>query len=318
MLLFTNCICFVCNQIVRVTHWQSLDKKDIVFTERSTYKEFCIRVKLKFSEEIDGGGRNPPAFRIYTFPAGFNDVAQRQLVDDETKFEALRDTIMNASASHPLIYVWNYDNVSPVKMPTVAQAKSDTGSVVSRDSTASKNCKTRDSNSCLCCGYVGSDGFGMRACHIYEIGDHSKTEQTTRVEKLERLRLVSINDLGNLITLCEKCHPAFDSHKLGIHPTEHTWIVTNALRKVVNTAPSGVRFVKIHGTKVPFATRFIPPTEVLEERMSHFLGENSGNHYCHLCVYVDINKSKFDKHVGGCALKNASALAKKFSAVGLK
>ena len=169
-----------------MTHWQRLVAKNITFNERTSYKEFCIRIKLKFSEEIDGDGRSPPAFRIYTLPAGFGDVEDRQLVDDDTKFEKLRDLLMNASVSHPVIYAWNYDKESPAKLPNVAQAKSDTASVVTRDSTASKHCKTRDDNTCLCCGYVGRDGFGLKACHIYEIGAHKRVrEEEVRLEKLD-------------------------------------------------------------------------------------------------------------------------------------
>ena len=96
-------------------HWQRLVAKYITFNGRTTYDEFCIRIKLKFSEEIDNS-RNPPTFRIYTLPAGFDDVGLRRLVGDDAKFEELRDLLMNASAPHPVIYVWNYDNASPSKM----------------------------------------------------------------------------------------------------------------------------------------------------------------------------------------------------------
>ena len=151
MLLFTDCVSLY-NQLVRVTHWQRSVIKNITFNERSTLKEFRRRVKLKFAEEIDDE-RSPPNFRIYTLPAGYKNVDQRQWVDDDTKFETLRDILLDASVSQPLIYVWNYDDASPAKMPDVAQAKSDTASamsdtgsaksdtssVVSRNSTAAKS-----------------------------------------------------------------------------------------------------------------------------------------------------------------------------------
>ena len=108
MLLLTDCVS-LCNRLVRVTHWQRLVTKNVTFNERTSYKEFCIRIKLKFSEEIDDR-RKPPAFRIYTLPAGSDDIEDRQLVDDDTKFEKLRDILMDAFASHPVIYVWNYDD----------------------------------------------------------------------------------------------------------------------------------------------------------------------------------------------------------------
>ena len=140
MLLFTDCIS-LCNQLVRATHWQRLVIKKISINERSTFKEFRRHIKFEFSEEIDDA-RNPPTFRIYTLPAGFNDVDQRRLVDD-TNFEELRDLLMDDSVSQPQIYVWNYDDVSPAKLPNVPQARSDTASVVSRNSTASRIANSR-------------------------------------------------------------------------------------------------------------------------------------------------------------------------------
>jgi HNH endonuclease len=340
MLLLTDFVP-LCNRLVHVTHWQRLVTKNVTFNERTSYKEFCIRIKLKFSEEIDDR-RKPPAFRIYTLSAGSDNVEHRQLVDDDTKFEKLRDILMDPSAPHPVIYVWNYDDASPSKMPDVAQAKSDTGSAksdtasaksdtgsaksdtasaksdtasaVSRDPTASKFCKTRDDYTCLCCRYVGSAGFGLKACHLYEIGAHSRIrDEEQRLKILKRLRLVTINDHCNFITLCEKCHPKFDSHRLGIHPTDHTWIVTNEVREDGTTAPSGARFVDIHAKKVLFAeTRFIPPTAVLDERMSHFLSKNSPNRYCHICPYVCTSGYELDEHVRVCG---ATSLPKTFGAL---
>ena len=193
-------------------------------------------------------------------------------------------------------------------------AKSDTASAISRDSTASKFCKTRDGNTCLCCRYVGSDGFGLKACHIYEIGAHYRVgEEKERLKNLKRLRLVTINDHCNYITLCEKCHPKFDSHKLEIHPTVHTWIVTNSLREDGAVVQSNMRFVDIHAKKILFAdTRFIPPTEILAERMSHFVQRNSPNHYCHFCDYVCASVSELEVHIQGCG---ATALPKSFGAL---
>ena len=61
----------------------------------------------------------------------------------------------------------------------------------------------------------------MKACHIYEIGAHKRIKATEeRQAKLESLKLLWINDLGNLINLCDQCHQLFDSsHQLGIHLT---------------------------------------------------------------------------------------------------
>ena len=293
-----------------MTHWQRLVTKRISINDRSTYMEFCRRLKFQFLEEIDDR-RNPPTFRIYTMPAMSDDIGDRVLVDDDTKFKELLSQLMDVSVPHPVIYVWNYDDASTVKLLDVKRAKSNSTSVVTRDTSASKCCKSRDRNTCLCCGYVGLSGFGLKACHIYEIGAHNRIRVgEKREEKLESLQLLSINELSNMITLCEKCHSAFDAHKLGIHPIKHTWIVTNVFREGRNSAPSGERFVDIHAKKVPFFTRYIPPKEVLEERMSHFLLKNLPTRYCHFCHYVCTNESDLNSHIQECV---DTALAKSFS-----
>lgn len=316
MLLLSGCIP-LCNQLVLVTHWQRLVTRKISIKEWSTYKDFRRHINFEFSEEIDADGRNPPTFRIYTLPAGFNDVEDRRLVNDDTTFEKLRNLLMNDSVSHPQIYVWNYDNVSPAKLPqNVAQAKSDTGSAVSRDSNAAENCKSRDLNRRLCCGYVGRDGFGMECCHIYEVGAFNRIKMVGEREKeLKDLQLVTIDELANMITLCKDCHNKFDAHKLGIHSTEHTWIVTNLLRGDGAVAQSNTCFIDIHPKKVPFAaTRFISPKEVLDDRMSHFVTSNSPNHYCHFCLHVCTNEVELKGHIQGCG---ATALPKSFSGLSI-
>ena len=279
--------------------------------------DFCIRIKLKFTHEIDSG-RDIPTFRVYILPERLDDIENNwRLVDDDVSFRQLRETLLDPSASHPLIYVWNYDNVSLAKLPPVAQqeeidTKSETGSELTRSTHESSGCKFKDGNTCLCCGYVGRDGFGLHACHIYELREHKMVKDEERDAKLVALNLMSVHDQGNLITLCEKCHRLFDSNKLGIHPTEHTWIVTTELRD--RKANSGKPFIDIHAKKVPFARRFVPPTEVLEGRISHFRTKNSEIHYCHTCQCVTKDKADLDDHVRGCS----EALTNLVNAVGLK
>lgn len=89
--------------------------------------------------------------------------------------------------------------------------------------------------------------------------------------------------------MCEKCHTDFDTHKIGIHPTDLRWIVINSMRK--KSAPSTSLYKDIHGTSVVFTSQtYAPPLIVLEDRMKHFIAKNTSavdkktTHYCHFCL----------------------------------
>ena len=149
----------------------------------------------------------------------------------------------------------------------------------------------------------------MKCCHLYEIKAHEAlTSEAERKEKLKSLKLVDINELRNLVTMCEKCHTRFDNHQIGIHPADRRWIITDILRE--KDAPSLAPYRDLHGRAVVFTSvTYAPPREVLEDRLVHFLEKNKNKtakktvHYCHFCLKSFSGVSglvRKDKHVQLC------------------
>ena len=285
-------------------------KRRIRVGKDTTFIEFKCRIRTTFtSEEI-----STRQFRVYRFPHNFTDIGQRLPITSETEFQECMGMFTNPDDFPPELYVWNYEGESPTKIPTQIpelEAKGDLSSVVSRDSNQSKLCKKRDENTCLCCGFFGADGFGMKCCHLYEIKAHARLKSAAAKDRmLKSLKLLDVNDLHNLMTMCEKCHAAFDSHKIGIHPTDLRWIVTTAQREV--SAPSALLYSEIHGKRVVFSEPYFPPQAVLDDRMTHFVAKNKHakdskktTHYCHFCPQTYKGKGGLeekDAHVPVCKL----------------
>lgn len=159
----------------------------------------------------------------------------------------------------------------------------------------------------------------MKCCHLYEIKAHEAlTRFAERKEKLKSLKLVDINELRNLVTMCEKCYTCFDNHQIGIHPTDLRWIITDALRD--KSAPSSKPYRDIHSQRVVFTIEtYAPPVEVLEDRMVHFVEKNKGKnvdktiHYCHFCSEKFTGVAGLgnkDSHVALCRVTtNASEIS---------
>ena len=94
--------------MVGVTHWDSLEKKDILLTP--DFISFFVLVRTAFSDVSIG------KIRIYSLPHGFDDVGQRKRVDNEAAYSELRRAILSddIDAMPPLVYVWNVvDDTSP-------------------------------------------------------------------------------------------------------------------------------------------------------------------------------------------------------------
>jgi len=269
---------------VPVTHWQHLVAKKIPISESTTFLDFRRRVRTSFSEEI-----TTKIFRVYKLPHKFTSIEEKVLVDSEADFQACVELFKNPDEFPPELYIWNYEDESPKKLPN-AKKDRDCSSVVSRDSNQSKICKEKDGYICLCCGHFGPEGLAMKCCHLYEIKAHEAlTTLAERKDKLKLLKLVDINELRNLVTMCEKCHTRFDNHQIGIHPVDRRWIITDSLR--AKDAPSITPYRDIHGRAVVFTSdTYEPPLEVLEDRFVHFLEKNKHNtakktiHYCHFCL----------------------------------
>jgi 5-methylcytosine-specific restriction endonuclease McrA len=258
--------------------------------------------------------------------------------------------MVSESSPLPALYVWSDEKnntESPTKLPVVeieSISKSSKESSVSRSQKDATNCKTRDHNTCLCCGYVGAEGLGMEAAHVYEFGVHSKMAKAEGLAKLAELDLIEINEQRNMMTLCRKCHNHFDSHNITIHPVDLRWIVTDVLRGPEHFAPASVLYSCIHGKEVVFIKLvYKPPLEVLQERYHNFeanqikkgatkdgnskggnsKGGNSNGHnskggettavaakartyYCHFCLETFSESFSLNDHVDLCRITKAT------------
>ena len=158
------------DDVVLVSHWESLARRKIKFSCRCTLLEFRKSVYSAFDEISD---RN---FRLYTLPIRSLDIKERNPINDENFQSILQSLLKMVSESSPLpaLYVWSDEKnntESPTKLPVVEPmngeiesiSKSSKESSVSRSQKDATNCKTRDHNTCLCCGHVGAEGLGMEA-----------------------------------------------------------------------------------------------------------------------------------------------------------
>ena len=229
---------------VPITHWQHLVAKKIPISASSTFLDFRRRIRTSFSEEI-----TTKIFRVYKLPHKFTSIEEKVLVDSEEDFLSCIELFKDPDDFPPELYIWNYEDESPKKLPS-ANKDGDCSSVVTMDSNQSRICKEKDGYTCLCCGFVGPEGLAMKCCHLYEIKAHQALT-TERKAKLTSLKLVDINELRNLVTMCEKCHTRFDNHHIGIHPVDRRWIITDKLREL--NAPSLIPYRDIHGQAVVFS-----------------------------------------------------------------
>ena len=290
---------------VKVTHFDRSLERTISISANCTFSDFFENVKLTFTEDISGKD-----IRLYTFPVGFTDIGERRVLDNGN-FESVLESLLaqnQGSSKCPLVYVWNYDNGSPTKMPDTEAVMGEVSSVSSSSSSSEESsitrnlqcstaCRARDGYTCLCCGH--NSQATTEAAHICELESFKGTSEEERFIKLQSLALATPYDVGNMITLCKECHRYFDNHYLGIHPTESRWIVTKFLRNVTNE--QGLFLLSIHSKRIRYAERWSSPTlETLEDRMSDFLkrchckppcpkdnrkdGCDANDHYCHLCT----------------------------------
>lgn len=199
--------------------------------EPISFTDFKFRARLSFADEI-----TTQLFRVYQLPHGFTSINEKVLIQTEDEFQSCIDLFKNPDQFPPELYVWNFEDVSPKKLPNpITPTKTTGSSVVSRSTSMSMYCKERDKNTCTCCGYIGANGNGMQAAHLYEIKAHQKiVGKNARKQKLEELDLLYINDLHNLVTLCQMCHSNFDTQKIGIDALDGRWIVTDGMREMVS------------------------------------------------------------------------------------
>jgi hypothetical protein len=280
---------------IKVMHWQRLVSHYVEVPKKHySLAAFRYHVRLAFNDEI-----NTDEFRLYLLPCDYNDVNQRILVD-AARYEEFMASIRSSSSRQPSLYVWNYDEASPAKLPGTL-AKIGSTSDVSRSSGQSDLCRATYPN-CLCCGYSGD--ITIEAAHIFDIGIYNRLKKDERVDTLNALGLAGINQLANLIGLCKSCHTKFDHFHLGIDPTEKRWIVSQKERR---KKPDF--HLLVHGKKVVFHDSAIPPEKTLAWKWDRFIKHNKAYFCCYCDGIFPVQKStkgKFQIHFLECQLeKNA-------------
>ena len=278
---------------VKVMHWQRLVSHYVEVPKKHySLAAFRYHVRLAFNDEI-----NTDEFRLYLLPCDYDDVNQRILVD-EARYEEFMASIRSSRSRQPSLYVWNYDEASPAKLPGTL-AKIGSTSDVSRSSGQSDLCRATYPN-CLCCGYSGD--ITIEAAHIFDIGIYNRLKKDERVDTLNSLGLAGINQLANLIGLCKSCHNKFDHFHLGIDPTEKRWIVSQKERR---KKPDF--HLLVHGKKVVFHDSAIPPEKTLAWKWDRFIKHNKAYFCCYCDGIFPVQKStKFQIHFLECQLeKNA-------------
>ena len=282
---------------IKVTHWNSLVSHYIeVPRKHYSLDEFRLLVRLAFNDDI-----TTDEFRLYLLPFDC-EIDARILVDTTLRFNEFLDTILAANRRLPSMFVWNYENSSPAKLPDDHEVEK-TGSDVSRSSACSLACREAYNSTCLCCGYNGKDK--IHAAHIFDIGVYNQMSKKGR-SFLRQLGLAYINELANLICLCVSCHQKFDNFRLGIDPTEKMWIVGVAERK------ENIEFGnRVHGKKIHFYAGGPPPESALVWKWRRFVEAN--NAWC--CCFCDsifptasTTEQNFDDHKLNCKLKAMSIL----------
>ena len=125
-----------------------------------------------------------------------------------------------------------------------------------------------------------------------------------RFNTLNAFGLLAINELANLIGLCQSCHTKFDNFRLGIHPTEKRWIVSEKERK---KRPEFHKLV--HSKKVGFHLNGIPSEKTLAWKWERFTQKNK----TYFCCYCDCKfplehstEGEFQFHLLDCRFKNVN------------
>ena len=286
-MVFSSDVMFV----VRVTHWQTLQSKNIVMT--SSLTNFLVSVRTSFSEDITLN------FRLYQLPHNFTSIQQRVLIKSEQSYHTCLSLFQDLSNDPPLLYVWNED-ASPEKLPELKEEldRSDTRSNVSRDSTNPRRAKKRDNEKCLVCSMEGVSN--LDACHIFERKHYMQLTEQLRELMLNNLALNSIDEIQNLITMCKQCHGKFDSHSLGIDPEKMSLIVTNLVRDKISNPYTKVPYQNLHGnviTQSEHIHKRFSEKAVKHRFETYFSKHNKDKHYCPICDHISQTMREHGLHL---------------------
>jgi len=231
-----------------------------------------------FEEELDSKSK---AFKMYRMPFNFNDIIQRDRIDNNAQFLEFVKSYIENFANPPSLYIFNtIDDSSPTKLPEITEAKavpedskyqSSISSYQSTNSTKAKEVRERDDNTCLACGYKADS---QPACHFLERKHFQILSKVKRREILQRLKLDSVNSITNMITLCVPCHKQFDSYNLGIEPNDNKIMITDSLRDSKSKNGAGELFKSLERKVITFNgdPRFTPSLELKKYRFNYFKG----------------------------------------------
>jgi hypothetical protein len=245
---------------------------------------FFNSVRNAFLEELQD-----KICRLYSMPSNYTDVNQRvriQTSEELRNFIAECAALSSGGIPHSnQLFVFNEDS-SPTKLPTIhamkfkspysqsSSAPSSSGS--NRSQKAASECRERDSNSCVFCGYL--DYSNRCAAHIFEIDVYNRMHKEERKKHLTLFGLQDINSLANMLSLCTNCHTKFDApYLIGILPNEHCLVVSPRIMGSEYVTQGGIPFSKLDGNKLSFngSTHFHPSEELLEYRFSFFKNSTS-------------------------------------------
>lgn len=324
---------FIVTIIVSVTLWERAVSRSVIVEDPAliSLDEFCKAVRLEFPvDELP-----VRKFSIYEVNLELLDMINnvgRKFLDTDEK---LRGSLLKLSECGPFelpvsIYVWVEPNsvkhTSPAKAPLALERGptegmlkekiDDAASDETRSSAASNACKARDQRTCRFCRFSHADGTSLDAAHIFELETANKISKEDRSDALDLVGLLTVNDIVNLITLCQPCHKFFDKrggYNLGIDPATHILLVGKTIRS--KTTLDGSKYEGLHGSTVEFGGKVHqrPPTELLQHRIKFFeakqveeVSKGKGPkmtqklYYCKYCPFIVYSQDQLDTHSSVC------------------
>lgn len=226
--------------IVPVLSWKSCVLKYIPYNQSSTtFESFRNDVMISFAEEID---RRKLAQCTLYYVVGEQPATDRTRITFECFHKVIASFLKQNSTENPFIYFHN-DNNSPQSSPgkpaadknamapvkedeNISPAMDEENSVCTRrtgQTDFSQGLKTRDGSACVFCDAKTH----LEGAHIVSL-EESKARQLT-YEELEKFRISGLMDVGNGLTLCHRCHKAFDSGFIAVNPKSMTIDVSGAV-----------------------------------------------------------------------------------------
>lgn len=222
-----------------VLSWKSCDLKYIPYNQSSTtFESFRNQVMISFAEEID---RKKIFQCTLYYVVGDRPASDRTRISTES-FHVAIASFLQKNCDTSCIYFHN-DNNSPQSSPNKQGADNknamthnkeedispaqdrDENSVCTRrtgQTVFSRSVKTRDCLACVFCDATTQ----LEGAHMMSL-EESKARQLAG-EELEKFEISGLMDVSNGITLCRRCHKAFDNSFIAVNPNSMTVEVSGA------------------------------------------------------------------------------------------